>query len=183
MAVLAINFVSASCNETQINVNTASLEELQGITQIGPSTAQEIINYRNNKTFDSVDELINVKYIGESKLEQIKSEGLACVEEESVPSQTNESETEEVEIGENESSKTITATINSVSESNEVDNINEPEISEVIKLNEDANSQDIKSENSFGNLYSNWAIISLGIFSVVIALLLLLKNKKKNELV
>ena len=89
-----------------------------------------------------------------------------------------------LEIGENESSKTITATINSVSESNEVDNINEPEISEVIKLNEDANSQDIKSENSFGNLYSNWAMISLGVFSVVIALLLLLKKKKrKNELI
>ena len=78
----------------------------------------------------------------------------------------------------------IEDSINSVSESNEVDNINEPEISEVIKLNEDANSQDIKSENSFGNLYSNWAMISLGVFSVVIALLLLLKNKKrKNELI
>ncbi|MBI2043414.1 lamin tail domain-containing protein [Candidatus Pacearchaeota archaeon] len=96
---------------------------------------------------------------------------------------TNNSEIEvnvEVNIGvENETGNSTTARTSSVSNKNAIT----PMTSEVIKLNADS-QEDIKSENSFGNLYSNWAIISLGVFSVVIALLLLLKNKtKKNGLV
>lgn len=73
--------ISASCNETQININTANSTELDEITPVGPATAENIINYRQNNRFDSVDELLNVSGIGSAKLVKIKAQGLACVEE------------------------------------------------------------------------------------------------------
>ena len=56
-----------------ININTASSTELQKLDGIGPSYAQNIIDYREaNGDFDSIDELINVKGIGEKRLENIR---------------------------------------------------------------------------------------------------------------
>ena len=180
LAIFLINFISASCNSTQIDVNSATAEELDLIVHVGNATAWKIINLR---PYNSVDELEKVSGISAGYVLDIKEQGLACVEEEIVQNQTNEPATEESEIEKNESSTKITVTASAVSEGDEIDNINEPEISEVIKLNADS-QEDIKSENSFGNLYSNWTMVSLGVFSVVIALLLLLKNKKrKNELI
>lgn len=56
-----------------ININTANSAELQKLDGIGPSYAQNIIDYREaNGDFDSIDELINVKGIGEKRLENIR---------------------------------------------------------------------------------------------------------------
>lgn len=55
-----------------INVNTASLEELQKVPGIGPSTAIKIISYRENYGYiKSGDDLLNISGIGDYKLEQI----------------------------------------------------------------------------------------------------------------
>lgn len=56
-----------------ININTADAEELDELPQVGPSTAEEIINYRQgNGSFQTVDELEEVPGIGPATLEEIK---------------------------------------------------------------------------------------------------------------
>lgn len=60
-------------SEGLVNINTASLEELCTLDGIGEVIAGRIIEYREeNGPFTSVDELINVKGIGEKKLEDIR---------------------------------------------------------------------------------------------------------------
>ena len=60
---------------TKININTASSEELQTLTGIGPVKAQAIIDYRNeNGFFRSIDELLEVSGIGPKTLEKIRDQ-------------------------------------------------------------------------------------------------------------
>lgn len=57
-----------------VNINTANKEALDGIPGVGPSTADKIIQYRQqNKGFKSVDEFKKVPGIGEKKFEKLKS--------------------------------------------------------------------------------------------------------------
>ncbi len=59
----------------KININTASVDELQRLDGIGESTATKIIKYRNeNKKFNSIEEIKNVSGIGESKFNAIKDQ-------------------------------------------------------------------------------------------------------------
>ncbi|NQZ52973.1 MAG: helix-hairpin-helix domain-containing protein [Piscirickettsiaceae bacterium] len=56
----------------KININTASKTELQMLKGIGDATADAIIKYREeNGDFKTVDALINVKGIGNKKVEKL----------------------------------------------------------------------------------------------------------------
>jgi competence protein ComEA len=56
----------------RIDINTADVEELDELPEVGPSTAQSIIDYRvNNGEFRSVDELEEIPGIGPETLEKI----------------------------------------------------------------------------------------------------------------
>lgn len=58
-----------------VNVNRASSAQLQTLNGIGPTKAQEIINYRKSHGgFKTVDELVNVKGIGPKTLLKMKSQ-------------------------------------------------------------------------------------------------------------
>lgn len=57
-----------------VNLNTANAQELESLRGIGAATAQKIIDYRSENTFDSVDEIMEVKGIGEKKFEAIRND-------------------------------------------------------------------------------------------------------------
>lgn len=56
-----------------VNINTASIEELQELPGIGAQIAKNIVTYRAiNGPFQTVDDLLNVDLIGESRLELMR---------------------------------------------------------------------------------------------------------------
>lgn len=59
--------------ESKINLNTATREELMSVTGIGPSTADNILAYREKTgKFSSVEDLLQVDRIGEKTLEKLR---------------------------------------------------------------------------------------------------------------
>ena len=57
----------------QIDINTADVEELDELPEVGPSTAESIVEYRQaNGQFRSVDELEEIPGIGPKTLEKIE---------------------------------------------------------------------------------------------------------------
>ena len=67
--------VAESTQEVQtfpININTATVQELQALPGIGATYAQRIVDYRKaNGPFTSPTQLLNVKGIGEARLTSI----------------------------------------------------------------------------------------------------------------
>lgn len=60
-------------NSDVININTASIDELQKINGIGEVKAKNIIEYREkNGGFKSIEEIKNIEGIGEKTFEKIK---------------------------------------------------------------------------------------------------------------
>jgi competence protein ComEA len=64
---------SQQTQKGKININTASQSELENLPGIGPSTASKIIEYRKeNGKFKSIENIKDVKGIGDSKYNKIK---------------------------------------------------------------------------------------------------------------
>jgi competence protein ComEA len=57
-----------------VDINSATLSDLDALPGVGPSTAQAIIDYRTaNGPYASVDDLLNVRGIGPSKLAAMRT--------------------------------------------------------------------------------------------------------------
>lgn len=57
----------------KININTATTDELDKLPGIGPVYAERIVEYRNiNNNFKSLEEIKNIKGIGEKTFEKFK---------------------------------------------------------------------------------------------------------------
>lgn len=59
-----------------IDINSASLDEVQQIIHIGPARAEELIDLR---PFNKVEDLTKINGIGDARIDDIKAEGIACV--------------------------------------------------------------------------------------------------------
>ena len=69
---------SKKSSNAKVNINTATQSELENLPGIGEATALKVINYRNeNGKFSAIEDIKNVKGIGDSKFEKIKD--LICV--------------------------------------------------------------------------------------------------------
>jgi competence protein ComEA len=61
----------------RISINTATLQELDTLPGIGPSIAQRIIDYRSVTPFSTIEQIKEVKGIGDKMFEKIKD--LICL--------------------------------------------------------------------------------------------------------
>ena len=169
--IIFISSISGLCEEGQIDINSASAIELDDIKWVGLSVAEDIISKR---PFNSLDELISVNYITESRIEDIKNQGLACVsseeyiaKDEPIKEITQETIEEYVE----NPNKDLLGNIEKENEKTSL-------TSEVISLT----PKDIKSEDNIESLdktdYAKYGFIA---FCILIGVLLILKNKRKQK--
>jgi competence protein ComEA len=57
----------------KVNINTATVDQLQTLPGVGPSTAKRILEHRSKVgKFSKIEEIINVKGIGEKKFQKMK---------------------------------------------------------------------------------------------------------------
>jgi competence protein ComEA len=72
-ATLAQSDKPAAVSKATINLNTATIDQLADLPGIGRATAQRILDYRQkNGGFKKIEELMNVKGIGEKSFLKLK---------------------------------------------------------------------------------------------------------------
>ncbi|HTY43894.1 MAG TPA: helix-hairpin-helix domain-containing protein [Patescibacteria group bacterium] len=163
LILFSLSCISALCNSTQIDINSANSTELDKIITVGPATALKIISAR---PFSSLDDLIKVNGIGNLTLSKIKTQGLACVFDEEINSKDNESTLEIIDkTTPNIPAPVLSSPQNSSPESFQM---------QAIKVD----TQNIKTNNENGN-YAIYGFIG---FCILLAVLFILKKReKKNE--
>ncbi len=70
VAVFVMTGLAFATDAANVNINTASVEELTQLKRVGEKYAEKIVAFREaNGPFKSVDELVNVPGIGPKTLE------------------------------------------------------------------------------------------------------------------
>jgi competence protein ComEA len=73
IVVAVLSTFCAAIAAEKININKASIEELATLKKIGPKIAERIVQYREeNGDFKSIEDIKNVKGIGEKTFEMIQ---------------------------------------------------------------------------------------------------------------
>jgi competence protein ComEA len=63
---------SSASLEGQININTATMAELEALPGVGPAIAERIVSYRKDNPFKARNQIMRVKGIGEKTFAKIK---------------------------------------------------------------------------------------------------------------
>ena len=63
---------SSAAFEGQININTATMAELELLPGVGPAIAERIVSYRKDNPFKQRNQIMRVKGIGEKTFAKIK---------------------------------------------------------------------------------------------------------------
>ena len=63
---------SSASLEGQININTATMAELEQLPGVGPAIAERIVNYRKDNPFKARNQIMRIKGIGEKTFAKIK---------------------------------------------------------------------------------------------------------------
>ena len=75
LSFLALGIFGINMAFAAVNLNTATVAELDGVKGIGPSKAQAIVDYRTkNGPFKSLDDLKNIKGFGDKSIARMKDE-------------------------------------------------------------------------------------------------------------
>lgn len=90
IAIVAAFFATISLAFAQVNINSATKEQLDSLPGIGPVKAQAIVDYRaKNGNFKSLDDLKKVNGIGDKTFDGLKDKislsGATKVEEKAAP--------------------------------------------------------------------------------------------------
>jgi competence protein ComEA len=75
LSVIVMFFAGISFAFAAVNINTATVEELDAVKGIGPGKAKAIVEYRSkNGSFKSVDDLKGVKGFGEKSVAKLRGD-------------------------------------------------------------------------------------------------------------
>lgn len=76
LIIAALMAIGLSCPAfAAVDLNNASVTELESVSGIGPAKAQAIVDYRKaHGNFKTVDELDNVKGFGKKSVDKLKTE-------------------------------------------------------------------------------------------------------------
>ena len=72
--ILVLSAALASFAFAQINLNTATKKELMMLPGIGASKAEAIMEYRKTNKFEKIDDIKNIKGIGNKRFEMLKDD-------------------------------------------------------------------------------------------------------------
>ena len=59
-------------NSTPVNINTATIEELDTLPGVGPAIAKRIVEFRSTKPFTKPEDIMLVKGIGKKKFAKLR---------------------------------------------------------------------------------------------------------------
>jgi len=78
LILLAVSLLSGTVSaaggqKALVNINNATIDQLQLLPRVGPSLAQRIVDFRTkNGPFQSIDEIQTVRGVGEHSLENMR---------------------------------------------------------------------------------------------------------------